>query len=70
MPDGTGHRVSRALSDRFFDVGIAEQHVVTLQQAWLSGMKPVVAIYSTFCKGHMTKYCMMYVVKIYRLSLL
>ena len=35
--------------DRFFDVGIAEQHAVTFAAALsLKGLKPVVAIYSTF----------------------
>jgi 1-deoxy-D-xylulose-5-phosphate synthase len=50
MPDGTGLiRFAEEFPDRFFDVGIAEQHAVTLAAGLASqGMKPVVAIYSTF----------------------
>ena len=50
MPEGTGLiEFSKTYPDRFFDVGIAEQHAVTFS-AGLStrGLKPVVAIYSTF----------------------
>ncbi len=50
MPDGTGLDLLQAeCPDRFFDVGIAEQHAVTFA-AGLSteGFVPVVAIYSTF----------------------
>ncbi|MCD6117303.1 1-deoxy-D-xylulose-5-phosphate synthase [bacterium] len=50
MADGTGmiHMKNR-FPDRFFDVGIAEQHAVTFASAMaLNGLKPVVAIYSTF----------------------
>jgi 1-deoxy-D-xylulose-5-phosphate synthase len=50
MPAGTGltHFASR-FPDRFFDVGIAEQHAVTFAAGMAAqGMKPVVAIYSTF----------------------
>jgi len=50
MPDGTGLTPFREeFPDRFFDVGIAEQHAVTFA-AGLSraGFKPVVAVYSTF----------------------
>ncbi|MCR4909626.1 MAG: 1-deoxy-D-xylulose-5-phosphate synthase [Lachnospiraceae bacterium] len=50
MPDGTGlTRFSKLYPDRFFDVGIAEEHAVTFA-AGLSagGMIPVVAIYSSF----------------------
>lgn len=50
MPEGTGlDRFAKEFSDRFYDVGIAEQHGVTFA-AGLStkGFKPVVAIYSTF----------------------
>lgn len=50
MPEGTGlSAFSQAFEDRFFDVGIAEQHAVTFS-AGLStkGIRPVVAIYSTF----------------------
>ena len=34
--------------DRFFDVAIAEQHSVTRRREWHDGLKPVLAIYSTF----------------------
>jgi 1-deoxy-D-xylulose-5-phosphate synthase len=50
MTAGTGlMRFSQRFPNRFFDVGIAEQHAVTFA-AGLSteGMRPVVAIYSTF----------------------
>ncbi len=50
MRTGTGlERFSKQFSKRFFDVGIAEQHGVTLAAGLaISGLKPVVAIYSTF----------------------
>ena len=50
MPTGTGlNRFQSAHPDRFIDVGIAEQHAVTLATGLaLSGMRPVVALYSTF----------------------
>ncbi len=50
MPDGTGlSYFARRFPDRFFDVGIAEQHAVTFAAGLAAaGMKPVVAIYSTF----------------------
>jgi 1-deoxy-D-xylulose-5-phosphate synthase len=50
MGEGTGLRAfSEKFPDRFFDVGIAEQHAVTFAAGLaLSGFKPVVAIYSTF----------------------
>jgi 1-deoxy-D-xylulose-5-phosphate synthase len=50
MGEGTGLReFSEKLPDRFFDVGIAEQHAVTFASGLaISGFKPVVAIYSTF----------------------
>ena len=50
MGEGTGlHEFSVKLPDRFFDVGIAEQHAVTFASGLaISGFKPVVAIYSTF----------------------
>jgi 1-deoxy-D-xylulose-5-phosphate synthase len=50
MPEGTGlTRFSEKFPDRFFDVGIAEQHGVTFAAGMAAeGMKPVVAIYSTF----------------------
>ncbi len=50
MPDGTGLKeFSKMFPDRFFDVGIAEQHAVTLAAGMASeGLKPVFAVYSTF----------------------
>jgi len=43
------NKFSREFPDRFYDVGIAEQHGVTLAAALAAGdMRPVVAIYSTF----------------------
>ena len=50
MPDGTGlKRFRNMYPDRFFDVGIAEQHAVTFAAGMAaSGIKPVVAIYSSF----------------------
>ena len=50
MQSGTGlERFSREFPDRFYDIGIAEQHAVTFAAGLaLEGMKPVVAIYSTF----------------------
>ena len=50
MPDGTGLSCfKKELPGRFYDVGIAEQHAVTFAAGLArAGMKPVVAIYSTF----------------------
>ncbi len=50
MTAGTGlNKFSREFPGRFYDVGIAEQHGVTLAAALAAGdMRPVVAIYSTF----------------------
>lgn len=50
MPTGTGMNKLQAVApDRFIDVGIAEQHAVTLAAGLsLAGMRPVVALYSTF----------------------
>ena len=50
MPEGTGLvPFSKAFPDRFFDVGIAEQHGVTFAAGMATeGYRPVVAIYSTF----------------------
>jgi len=50
MKEGTGlERFAQEYPDRFYDVGIAEQHAVTFA-AGLStrGLRPVVAVYSTF----------------------
>lgn len=50
MPEGTGlSKFSETFPDRFFDVGIAEQHGVIFAAGMAAeGLKPVVAIYSTF----------------------
>ena len=50
MSEGTGlDAFAEAHPDRFFDVGIAEQHAVTFSTGMaLEGMRPVAAIYSTF----------------------
>lgn len=50
MKEGTGLAAfAEAFPDRFFDVGIAEQHAVTFAAGLArAGMKPFVAIYSTF----------------------
>lgn len=50
MPEGTGLvRFGRYYPDRFFDVGIAEEHAVTFAAGLaLGGMIPVVAVYSSF----------------------
>jgi len=50
MPEGTGlFLFKKDFPDRFFDVGIAEQHAVTFAAGLATqGLKPVVAIYSTF----------------------
>lgn len=50
MPEGTGLSCfAERYPERFFDVGICEQHAVTFAAGLASqGMKPVVAIYSTF----------------------
>jgi 1-deoxy-D-xylulose-5-phosphate synthase len=50
MPEGTGLNIfAREFSGRFYDVGIAEQHAVNFAAGLAtSGLRPVVAIYSTF----------------------
>lgn len=50
MKDGTGLKIfEEKFPDRFIDVGICEEHAVTSASAMsLAGLKPVVAIYSTF----------------------
>lgn len=50
MPDGTGlKRFHNLFPERFFDVGIAEEHAVTFAAGLAAGgMKPIVAIYSSF----------------------
>jgi 1-deoxy-D-xylulose-5-phosphate synthase len=50
MPDSTGLLpFKERFPDRFFDVGIAEQHAVTSAAGMaMGGLRPVVALYSTF----------------------
>ncbi|MBQ9715512.1 MAG: 1-deoxy-D-xylulose-5-phosphate synthase [Clostridia bacterium] len=50
MPSGTGiESFAKNHPDKFFDVGIAEQHAVTFSAGLAkNGMKPFVAVYSTF----------------------
>ena len=50
MPDGTGlKRFRNTYPERFFDVGIAEEHAVTFAAGLAAaGMKPIVALYSSF----------------------
>ena len=50
MTDGTGLTAFKMYyPDRFYDVGITEQHAVTFAAGHaIAGLKPVVAVYSTF----------------------
>lgn len=50
MPDGTGlKRFRNMFPERFFDVGIAEEHAVTFAAGLAAGgLKPIVAVYSSF----------------------
>ena len=50
MPDGTGlNKFAKWFPDRFFDVGIAEEHAVTFSAGMAAGgLKPVFAVYSSF----------------------
>lgn len=50
MPEGTGlNKFAKAFPNRFFDVGIAEEHAVSFAAGLaLGGMVPVVAVYSSF----------------------
>jgi len=50
MPEGTGlEKFSKEFRNRFFDVGIAEQHAVTMAAGMATqGLKPIFAVYSTF----------------------
>lgn len=52
MPDGTGlKRFSQLYPERYFDVGIAEQHAVTMAAGMaVRGLRPVVALYSSFAQ--------------------
>ena len=66
MPDGTGlSAFAKEFPDRFFDVGIAEAHAVTSAAGMAAaGLKPVVAVYSSFFSGLMTKFFTMSVFRI------
>ncbi|MDR2676891.1 MAG: 1-deoxy-D-xylulose-5-phosphate synthase [Endomicrobium sp.] len=50
MPEGTGlNKFAKCFKNRYFDVGIAEEHAVTFAAAFAAdGMRPICAIYSTF----------------------
>ena len=50
MPEGTGlDKFAKKYPDRYFDVGIAEEHAVTFASGLAAaGLKPIVALYSTF----------------------
>ena len=50
MPDGTGlKRFSNMYPERFYDVGIAEEHAVTFAAGLAAGgLRPIVAVYSSF----------------------
>lgn len=52
MESGTGlEQFAREFPDRFFDVGIAEEHALTMAAGLCAaGMKPVFAVYSTFAQ--------------------
>ena len=52
MPSGTGLKAfGKAYPNRFFDVGIAEEHAMTLAAGMAAaGMHPVIALYSTFAQ--------------------
>mgnify|MGYP003588835872 CR=1 FL=1 len=52
MPEGTGlKKFGEIFPDRFFDVGIAEQHAVTVAAGLASqNKKPILALYSTFAQ--------------------
>ena len=54
MASGTGLKpFAKQFPNRFFDVGIAEGHAVTMAAGMAKyGLKPVVAIYSTFLRGY------------------
>lgn len=56
MCEGSGmNDFAERFPERYEDVAIAEQHAVTLAAGMAcEGLKPVVAIYSTFCSAPMT----------------
>jgi 1-deoxy-D-xylulose-5-phosphate synthase len=59
MPDGTGlSPFAKEFPDRFFDVGIAEQHAVTFAAGLAAeGFRPVVALYSSFLQRGFDQLC-------------
>lgn len=59
MAEGTGLNLfNQRFPDRFFDVGIAEAHAVTLAAGMAAeGMRPVVAVYSTFLQRGYDQIC-------------
>ena len=59
MPDGVGlKRYHNIYPERFFDVGIAEQHAVTFAAGLAAGgLRPVVAVYSTFLQRAYAEKC-------------
>ncbi|WP_224958285.1 1-deoxy-D-xylulose-5-phosphate synthase [Geomonas subterranea] len=59
MPDGTGLTpFAREFPERFFDVGIAEQHAVTFAAGLAAqGFKPVIALYSSFLQRGFDQLC-------------
>ena len=65
MPSGTGlDQLSKACPDRFFDVGIAEEHAVLMAAGMAAkGMHPVSQSTQPFCKGLTIKSFMMFVYK-------
>ena len=68
MTDGTGlKRFHNMFPERFFDVGIAEQHAVTFAAGLAAaGLKPIFAVYSSFYREHTTRFYMMSVSRICR----
>lgn len=52
MPSGTGLKAfGKVYPKRFFDVGIAEEHAMTMAAGMAAaGMHPVIALYSTFAQ--------------------
>ena len=68
MPDGTGlKKFGDKYPDKFFDVGIAEEHAVTFAAGLAAnGKKPFISIYSSFYQRAYDQ-IMMYVCKTYRL---
>ena len=59
MPDGTGLTpFAKEFPERFFDVGIAEQHAVTFAAGLAAeGFRPVVALYSSFLQRGFDQVC-------------